>query len=157
MKKALSIVTQVCVLCLFIVPGFAQDKPADTNRLVLEKIRADKKLFVAEIMQFTEAEAKAFWPVYESYQKDLAKIFERSAKLIDDYAKSYKTMTDGTAKRLLDELLSIESERLQLKKDYLPKFRQVLTEKMVARYYQLENKIYAVVNYELAGLIPLVE
>jgi hypothetical protein len=157
MKKALLIVTQVCVLCLFIVPGFAQDKPADTNRLVLEKIRADKKLFVAEVMRFTETEAKAFWPVYESYQKDLAKIFDRSEKLIDDYAKSYKTMTDGTAKRLLDELLSIETDRLQLKKDYLPKFRQVLSEKMVARYYQLENKIYAVVNYELAGLIPLVE
>jgi uncharacterized membrane-anchored protein YhcB (DUF1043 family) len=157
MKKVLSIVTQVCVLCLFIVPGFAQEKPADTNRLVLEKIRADKKLFVAEIMQFTEAEAKAFWPVYESYQKDLAKLFERSAKLIDDYGKSYKSMTDGMAKRLLDELLSIESDRIQLKKDYLPKFRQALSEKMVARYYQLENKTYAVVNYELAGLIPLVE
>jgi hypothetical protein len=157
MNKVLSIATQVCVLCLFIVPGFAQDKSADTNRLVMEKIHADKKLFVAEVMQFTQAEAKAFWPVYESYQKDLSKIFGRSEKLIDDYTKSYKTMTDGAAKRLLDELISIESTRLQLKKDYLPKFRQVLSEKMVARYYQLENKIYAVVNYELAGLIPLVE
>ena len=157
MNKVVSIITQVCVLCLFIVPGFAQEKPADTNRLVLEKIRADKKLFVAEVMQFTEAEAKAFWPVYESYQKDLARLFGRSEKLIDDYAKSYKAMTDGTAKKLLDESISIESDRLQLKKDYLPKFRKVLSEKMVARYYQLENKIYAVVNYELAGLIPLVE
>lgn len=157
MKKVLSAVSVFCVLFMFIVPVCAQDKPADTNQLVMEKIRADKKLFVAENMQLTEKEAKAFWPVYESYQKDLAKIIDRTKKLIDDYAKNYNTMTDKTAKKLLNDLIVIENARLTQRKAYLPKFRQVLSEKKVARYYQLENKIHAVVSYEMAKVIPLVK
>jgi hypothetical protein len=157
MKKRLSAVIVLCVLFLCIVPVCAQDKPADTNQLVKEKIQADKKLLIAENMQLTEAEAKAFWPVYESYQKDMGKIVERTKKLIEDYAKNYQTMTDATAKKLVNEMLVIENERLKLRRAYLPKFRKVLSEKKVARYYQLENKIHAVVMYELAKIIPLMK
>lgn len=157
MKKGLSVVFVLCVLFLFIVPVYAQDKPADTNQLVREKVQADKKLFVAENMQLTEAEVKAFWPVYESYQKGLGKITDRTKALIDEYAKNYTTMTDSTAKKLTDDMVAIENDRLKLKKDYLPKFRKVLSDKKVARYYQLENKIFAVVSYELAKAIPLVK
>ena len=157
MKKRLFAVIVFCVLFLFIVPVCAQDKPADTNQLVREKIKADKKLLVAEIMQFSEAEAKAFWPVYERYQKDLGKITERTKNLIGDYAKKYKTMTDATAKKLLNDMVVLENDRLKLRKAYLPKFRNVLSDKKVARYYQLENKIFAVVSYELAQVIPLVK
>ena len=82
---------------------------------------------------------------------------DRSKKLIEDYANNYQTMTDATAKKLLDEMVAIENDRLKLKKDYLPKFRKVLSEKKTTRYYQLENKIYAVVSYEMAKVIPLVK
>ena len=157
MKKGLFAVIAFCVLLLFVVPVCAQDKPADTNQLVREKIQADKKLLIAENMQLTETEAKAFWPVYESYQKDQVKIMDRTKKLIEDYANNYQTMTDATAKRLIDNMVVIENDRLKLKKDYLPKFRKVLSEKKVARYYQLENKIFAVVNYDAARVIPLVK
>jgi len=108
-------------------------------------------------MQFTEAEAKVFWPVYEGYQKEQAKLYERAKNLVGNYAKNYETMTDKMAKKLLDDFMSIESDRLKLKKEYLPKFRKVLSEKKVARYYQLENKIDAIVNYEVAKVIPLVK
>jgi len=157
MKKVLSAVIVFCVFFLFIVPVCAQDKPADTNQLVREKIKADKKLFVAENMQLTEAEAKAFWPVYESFQKDQGKLVDRTQKLINDYAQNYQTMNDATAKKLTDEMIAIENDRLKLRKDYLPKFRKVLSDKKAARYYQLENKIFAVVSYELAKVIPLVK
>ena len=157
MKKVLPVVFVLCVIFLFSVPVYAQDKPADTNQIVREKIQADKKLLVAENMEFTEAEAKAFWPVYESYQKDIGKMVDRTQKLIEDYAANYKTMTDPTAKKLLDDMIAIENDRLKLKKDYLPKFRKVLSDKKVARYYQLENKIFAVVSYEMAKVIPLVK
>ncbi len=157
MKKRLFAIIVFCVLFLFIVPVCAQDKPADTNQLVMEKIQADKKLFTAENMQLSETEAKAFWPVYGSYQKDLDKIMERTKKLIDDYAKNYQTMTDATAKKLLNDMVVLENDRIKLRKTYLPKFRKVLSDKKVARYYQLENKIQAVVNYEIAKVIPLVK
>ncbi len=146
----------VVILALVATPALAQDKPADNMQIVREKIQADKKLVVAETMEMTESEAKAFWPVYEEYQRDLAKINDRTIKLIDDYAENYGAMSDQAAKKLMEEYMAIETERLKIRQSYLPRFRQVLPEMKVVRYYQLENKIQAVVNYELAASIPLV-
>ena len=157
MKKRLTAMIVLCVLFLFIIPVCAQDKPADTNQFVMQKLQADKKLFVAENMQLSEAEAKVFWPVYDSYQKDMDKIMERTKNLIDNYAKNYETMTNVTAKRLTDEMLAIENDRLKLRKSYLLTFRTVLSATKVARFYQLENKSFAVMNYRAAEVIPLVK
>jgi len=139
------------------VPAIAQEKPADNMQLVLEKIRADKKLLVAENMQLTEAEAKAFWPVYSKYQDELFLLRGRTAKLITDYAAAYDQMSDATAKKLLDESLTIEALGLKLRKAYLPKFRAVVPEVKVVRYYQIENKIHAALAYELGAKIPLMK
>ena len=140
-----------------VVPGISQEKPADNMQVVLEKIRADKKLLVAENMQLTEAEAKAFWPVYDQYQNELFLLRTRTAKLIKDYAEAYDKMTNDTAKKLLDELVSIEALGPKLRQTYLPKFRKVLPETKVVRYYQIENKINAALNYDLAADIPLMK
>ena len=140
-----------------VVPGIAQDKPADNMQIVLEKIRADKKLFVAENMQLTEAEAKAFWPVYDQYQDELFLLRVRTAKLIKDFSDAYEKMTNETAKKLMDEYMTIEILGPKLRQTYLPKFRKVLPEVKVVRYYQIENKINAVLIYDLAKNIPLVK
>ena len=136
----------------------AQDKPADNMQMMREKVKADKKLLVANNMQLTESEAKAFWPVYEEYQKELAVINQRIGKLIESYAADYRanTLTDEKAKKLVDELVAIEQAEAGLKASYVPKLSKVLPMKKVARYMQVENKVRAMVKYELAGAIPLV-
>ena len=151
------LIVLVAMLTFFIVPSMAQEKPADNMELVREKINTDKKLFIAQNMKLTESEAKVFWPIYENYQKDLDKLIDKIAKLIGNYATNYQTMTEEAAKELTNGYLIVEEERVTLMKSFLPKFRKVLPEKKVARYYQLENKIDAVVNYGLAKQIPLVQ
>ena len=147
----------VLVLAVFTVPLIAQEKPADDMQIVRDKIKADKKLFVSENMGLTESEAKAFWPIYDAYQADLGKLWDRSAKLIEEYANNYQTMSNETAKKLVDEYIAIEAARQNLRTSYLPKFRKAVPEKKVARYYQLENKIHAAISYEMATKIPLVK
>ncbi len=132
-----------------------QNPPADNMALVRDKVRADKKLVVAEAMQMTEAEAKAFWPVYEAYQADLGKIGERSMGLVKYYAANHKAMSDTAATRILNDFVAIERDRVALLESYRPKFTAVLPALKVARYYQIENKVRAIVNYELAKGIPL--
>ena len=134
----------------------AQDKSADNMEIVKEKIRSDKKLFVATNMQLTESEANAFWPVYEAYQAELGKLRDREIKLIEKFAANYETMSDDAAKSLLDDAMSIDMDHQKLRQSYLVKFRGVLADTKVARYYQLESKIDAVLEYELARRIPLV-
>ena len=142
----------------FPVPAWTQGKPADNMQIMRDKIKADKKLVVAANMQLTEAEAKAFWPVYEQYQKDLGAINQRIGKLIESYAADYRanSMTDEGAKKLTAESVAIEKAEAAMKESYVPKLSKALPPKKVARYLQIENKIRALVKYELAGEIPLV-
>ncbi len=137
----------------------AQDKPADNMQILREKIKADKKLLVAANMELTESEAKNFWPIYENYQKDLQNINERLGKLLQSYATEYKnkTMTDDKAKKLTDEYLSIQQAEVKLQSSYVPKLSKALPATKVARYLQIENKIRAVIKYDLASTVPLVQ
>mgnify|MGYP001814976629 FL=1 len=155
--KGLIAMVLAVTLIGFVGSAAAQDKPADNMDLVKEKIRTDKKLFIATNMQLTESEANAFWPVYEAYQADLAKLRDREIKLIEEFAAKFETMSDDAAKKLLNDSLSIDSDHQKLRQSYLSKIRGVLPDKKVARYYQLENKIDAVLEYEMAKRIPLVE
>ena len=156
-NRVLLLVGLLGVLLAAAVPGLAQEKPTDNMQIVLEKIHADKKLVVAENLQLTEAEAKAFWPVYGRYQDELFLLRGRTAKLITDYAAAYDQMSNETAKKLLDEYLTIQALGLKLQQVYLPKFRAVLPQVKVARYYQIENKIHAALAYELGAKIPLMQ
>ena len=139
--------------------GMAQDKPADNMQILREKIKADKKLLVATNMELTEAEAKNFWPIYEDYQKDLQKINERLIQALQSYAADYKnkSMTNEKAKKLTDEYLSIEQAEVKLKSSSVPKLSKALPATKVARYLQIENKIRAVIKYDLAATVPLVQ
>ena len=137
----------------------AQDKPADNMQILRDKIKADKKLVVATNMELTESEAKGFWPIYDQYQKDLQKINRRIVALLESYAADFrgKSLTDEKAKKLIEEAVAIEQAEANLKSTYAPKLSKVLPVRKVARYLQIENKIRALVKYELAAGVPLVQ
>ncbi len=137
----------------------AQDKPADNMQILREKIKADKKLVVALNMDLTESEAKNFWPIYNEYQKDLQRINRRILSLLESYAADFrgKSLTDDKAKQLIDEALAIEQAEANLKSTFAPKLGKALPVKKVARYLQIENKIRALVRYDLASGVPLVQ
>jgi len=143
--------------CLVNGAAIAQEKPADQMEILREKARADKKLVVATALALTESEAKAFWPVYNAYQSDMITHYDKLLSLIDRFDKAYDTMTDQTAMQLLNEYLALEANHVALLKAYVPRFQRVLPALKVARLYQIENKMRALVNYDLARQIPLVK
>jgi len=158
MKVTFFLTLAAAITVLVVSPVLSQDKPADNMQILLEKVKADKKLLVAANMELTESEAKGFWPVYEEYQKDLVVTYQRIGKLIESYAAEYraKTLTDEKAKTLVDEMVAIDQADGGLQASYVPKLSKVLPPKQVARYLQIENKIRAAVKYELAKGVPLV-
>ena len=156
--KAL-ILPVVCGTLAVATPVFAAETAVDTNmQILLDKVKADKKLVVASNMQLTDAESKVFWPIYDAYQKDLMKINERTAKMINSYAEAYNSgaMTDKQAQALIHEALAIEASEVAMHKSYAAKLGKVLPARVVARYLQIENKIRAVIRVQLADKIPLV-
>ena len=151
---------------LMVAPAMAQDvtPPAgggDTNmEILIQKIKADKKLLVASNMDLSDAEGKKFWPLYDAYQHELGELNQRLGKTIKAYADVYNEgkgmISDDAAKNLLKEALSIEEGEVKLKRTYADKISKVLPATKTTRYIQIENKIRAVIKMELAQQIPLV-
>jgi hypothetical protein len=142
---------------VWVAPVVAQEGSSKSMELVRDAAKSNKKALIAVNMQLTPAEEKGFWPVYDSYQADLDKITDRLGKLIVDYAKEFNadSLSDAKAKELMKNYLACEEDIIKLKKSYLSKFDAVIPGKKVMTYYQLENKIGAVIRYDMAGQIPL--
>jgi hypothetical protein len=143
-------------------PSFAQGT-AETHKDEIELSRAaikvQKKQIIEKNMNLASDEKDKFWAVYRDYQDKMTAVSDRRVKLITDYADTLKkgNLTDAKAWEMLDEYLSYESARLALKKSYVVKFREVLPSKKATRFFQLETKLEAMINFELARQIPLVQ
>ncbi len=110
-------------------------------------------------MDLTESEAKEFWPIYDAYQIELQKANDRILALVNAYAGVYKSESTAgdEAAKLIDEKLAIDEAEAQRDRAYVPKLSAVLPPRKVIRYMQIEAKIRAVVRYELADHIPLIQ
>ena len=138
--------------------AFTQDSSSNME-ILRDKVKADKKLLIAVNLGLAEAESQKFWPIYEEYQKELQGLNERLGRTIDAYASEYnaKSLTDEKAKSLMDEAFSIEEAELAMRRKYLARLDGVVPTLKAVRYLQMENKIRAMINFDLAANIPLVE
>jgi hypothetical protein len=159
--KLLKLSSLVVIAALSAGPLYAQAAATSSSDMAIlrDKLKADKKLLVSQNMTLTDAEAKAFWPIYDAYQADLAKLNDRTLKMITSYAAAYNAgpIADSTAKRLMDESLAIDAAEVQLRTSYVPKLGKALPAAKAARYLQIESKVRAIIKYDLASNIPLVE
>ena len=155
-------ITMLVLAFAIAAPAVAQTPQAGatTNmQILVEKLKADKKLLVAETVGLTDAEGKAFWPIYDACQAELGGINTRLKNLITAYAKDFNagTMTDPKAAAMLTEMFAIDEALLTSKKSCAAKLNGVIPATKIARYVQVENKIRAQINYELAASIPFVQ
>jgi hypothetical protein len=163
MKKFMTNMLYPVLLILAVtlaLPAYAEGTSSTSNMEILkQKLKADKKLMVASNMNLTDEEAKAFWPIYDAYQQDLYLINQRLAKVINDYALAYNkgAVLNDTAKTLLDEAIAIDVAEANLKQSYAPKLIKAIPAAKAARYIQIENKVRAIIRYELADAVPLVK
>jgi len=137
----------------------AQEVTESSMDVLREQLGVDKKLVVEENLVLTEDQAAAFWPIYEDYQKELKAIDQRVVRLVNEYADAYNdlSITNAKAKQLIDEAIAVDEAEVVLRKKYAARLNGVIPAIEVARYLQIENKIRAVIRFDLADVIPLVE
>jgi Spy/CpxP family protein refolding chaperone len=148
-----SILLAVLTVSVASKPLLAQNT-GDTQAARAE-LQADRTKLVAANLQLTDAEAAKFWPLYEEYRGKQNRLDDKALAMIEDYAKNYDNLSDEKAKELIKASLDLEKDRSDLRRSYLGKFEKVLPWKKVARYYQIERKLDAAIQYEGAQAIPL--
>lgn len=129
----------------------------DAIEVIRSQIATDRQALVAENMQLSEAESEKFWPVYRDFQYGRAPLIDRRLENIKAFRDNYATMTDEQARNIVDSVVEYEDDMLKLQRRYIKEFRKVLPERKVMRYLQIERKLDAVIDFDLARVIPLTE
>ena len=145
------------IAILSVAPAGAGEADEASLEILVITIQANKKALVAVNMELEDTEAKAFWPVYDRYQSELAVVRDRFVKLVGEYTTNFVTMNDDQARQIFEDYLAIERDRAEVRRKYLGPIAETLPGRKVARFYQIENKIDAVLRYQLAQDIPVIE
>lgn len=127
----------------------------DEITLTRDMVKSGSKQLIAENLGLTEEQGKVFWPLYEDYAYERGGLGERMGSLLTRYAAAYQIMDDQTATTLMDEYIEIQKDELALRKKWIGKMRKVLPGALVARFFQLDNKIDAYLKAAGADQIPL--
>jgi len=125
--------------------------------VLLDAIRANRKALVAVNLNLSPEEATRFWPVYDRYQQEMNAVGDRMAALVQDYIANYRDLSNDKALQLMTDYLAAEADRVKVRRSYIDEFAKVVPGRTVARFYQIENKMDAVIRYELASTIPVVD
>jgi hypothetical protein len=131
--------------------------PNSSMEALRAKLQADEKGFVSQHLDLTDAEAKAFWPLYDAYKGELEKLNVRIGAVLNEFleVQSHGPLPNDLSKKLLADMASIEKNELDAKLAHLKKVEKVLPPYKVVRCAQLENKIRAILKYDLAAQIPI--
>jgi len=112
---------------------------------------------IAANLNLTADEATKFWPIYDQYQAEYAKIGDAKYQLIKEYAQNWGTVTDEQALLYTRRALDIDQSVIQLRQKYVPIVNQVLPGKKTATFFQLDRRIGLLIDVQLASQIPLVQ
>jgi hypothetical protein len=154
-------------LCALLAPALAlgADKPVVNEKfsdlepaiqMLRQEVGKDRREIVKANMLLTNSEATRFWPIYDEYRAEMTKLGDRRVKLITDYAANRTSMSEDEAHRLLKEALELDQERTELKVSYVKKFNKDLSARTTARFFQIDQKLDAALDAQLAARIPLV-
>ena len=129
--------------------------------LLRSDVRAEKVAIITEVMGFTEAEDKAFWPIYREYDAEMAKLGDERVANIEEYARNYSNLTDDVANRLAMKALDLESRRGAVKAKFYEKLKTALSPKKAMspvtalRFLQVEHQLQLIVDLQISAALPI--
>jgi Spy/CpxP family protein refolding chaperone len=136
--------------------AFAQGAPTDATDMQAMRaaVAKDKRAYVASTLALTDAEAAKFWPVYDAYQRALEQANRRRTVALVDVAGREK-LGDLQARQIAKELVAADEDELRARRKLRDRVTDVLPTRKAIRYMQLEWKIRAAQNYDIATTVPL--
>ncbi len=160
------------VAALVVVPSFAatvaftQEDASFESReqnfreyvtLLRADLRGERKDIITQMMQFDADDAAKFWPIFNQYDAELAKIGDGRTELIIAYAKNYENLTDAEADTLMSKAFELEAQRAKLKKKYFDKMKTEIGATQSAKFFLIENQMQHIVDLQISAELPTVK
>ena len=124
----------ILVACLFCMPTFAQKKDKCTE----SEFRAKKQAYIAQKAELTPAESEKFFPLYFEFQNKKKEINKHAWNLAKK-GKASET-TDLEYEEIIDNFFDDQEAIVKLEREYIDKYRKILSDKQIYRVYWAEFK-----------------
>ena len=146
------------VLFLFGI-GFAQSENFETGYIdILKKdIQTEAKILVGENLDMTADQEEVFWPLYDEYAAELLELSNERLNVISSYMLDYYDLSDEKAERLVNQAMDIEQKRLDLKRKYIAKMNEVLPQKLVGKFFQIDGYLQTLLTIQRQSTIPFIK
>jgi len=148
----------VLVILMFASITFAQIESFDSE--YIDEVKLDVWGTYLEIigdnLVLTDEQAEIFMPMLEQYLADQGKVADMRVKNTENYMMNYYDLDDATAKDLLNKAVEIEQERMNIRREYMEKMLEKLPPQIVGRFFQLDARIFALIDLVRMSAIPLV-
>jgi hypothetical protein len=125
-------------------------------QLLRQNVKEKRRQVIAANLPLTTEESAKFWPLYDQYVAETAKISDARLERIKAYAANYPAMTDMQANEHVTKLFAADKEMIDLRMKYLPKFESVLPKKKAAMFVQMDRRLQMMIDLQIASQIPLI-
>jgi Spy/CpxP family protein refolding chaperone len=127
----------------------------ETLDITRQAVETQRRVLVSGALPLTDAEAKAFWPLYDDYEKQRRSIELRANQLVAAFMASAASLSDPQAKAMLAEALAVDEARLELRRDWSERMAKAIPPRKLVRFFQIDNKLDSVVRADISKQIPL--
>ncbi len=136
----------------------AQAGIPDELELTRKVIETERQAIVAANMSLTDAQAEAFWPLYEEYQGEMRTVSSQYLDILKRYALAYpEGVDDALASDLMDDWLAMEADGTKIRRRFVKRFKKVLPTALVLQFFQIENKLTTIIRADASVQIPLTQ
>jgi polyhydroxyalkanoate synthesis regulator phasin len=121
-----------------------------------QEANQDRRQLVKANMLLTNSEGGIFWPLYDEYRADRNALNDKKVALVKDFLSKRDTMTQDQAEKLTKDAFDLQKDTVKLKEKYYDKMTKVLSNRTVARFFQIDQKLDAATDMVLAAKVPLI-
>ncbi len=147
----------LCLVTACLAPSVWAQTADDDIQLTRSVVQTERQAMVAANLGLNDAESAVFWPLYKEYRAAVDQATDTRVALLKKYFASFETLTDAEATALLADFFSYEKNLLKTRTTYAKKMQKVLSGRTVARFFQIEHKMDTIIEYEMAGEVPLIK
>lgn len=145
----------LAVLVSLAAPAATAQTVKETLDITRQAVETQRRVLVSGALPLSDAEAKAFWPLYDDYEKERRTIDERANRLVADFVASAASLSDAQARAMLAEALAVDDGRLKLRREFMDRMGRAIPPRKLVRFFQIENKLDSVVRADISKQIPL--
>jgi|ERR1700742_4236535 len=143
------------VLMAFTFNAFAQI--AHDDLAIIQSVYSkDKADIIKSKLTLTDAQSKAFWPLYDQYEAKRVSLSNQRVAIINDYLKKYDKLNSQSSTALMTRVFANDKAFTNLQQTYFPKFSAAVGGKNAAQFYQLEIYLQMIVRLRVQDEIPFI-